>query len=110
MNLTTGGEIAGNVVVARGLFARMKGLLGKKEMAEGDAMLIEPCKGIHTFGMRFAIDAIFFDSRSRVVAVWKDLQPNRLTPYYFRASSVLELRSGTLDKIPVNMGDEVGLV
>jgi uncharacterized membrane protein (UPF0127 family) len=110
VNLTTGEEIAGNVTVARSLFARMKGLLGKSEMAQGDGLLIEPCKGIHTFGMRFGIDAIFFDRRNRVVAVWRGLAPNRLTPFYFRAAGVLELPAGVLDKISAKVGDEVGFV
>jgi uncharacterized membrane protein (UPF0127 family) len=110
VNLTTGEEIAGNITVARSLFARMKGLLGKSEMAVGDGLLIEPCKGIHTFGMRFDIDAIFFNKRNRVVAVWRGLAPNRLTPFYFSAVSVLELPAGVLDKVSAKVGDEVGFV
>jgi uncharacterized membrane protein (UPF0127 family) len=110
VNLTTGEEIAGNVAVARGLFARMKGLLGKSGMAPGDGLMIEPCKGIHTFGMRFGIDAIFFDRKRRVVAVRRGLAPNRLTPFYFRAAGVLELPAGALDKISARVGDEVGFV
>lgn len=110
VNLTTGEEIAGNVTVARSLPARMKGLLGKKEMPRGDGMLIEPCKGIHTFGMRFAIDAIFFDRTRRIIAVMKDLPPNRLTPFYFRAAGVLELPAGAVGKTSAKVGDEVGFV
>ncbi len=110
VNLTTGQEIAGNVAAARSLFARMKGLLGKKEMAEGDGLLIEPCKGIHTFGMRFGIDVIFFDRCNRVLATWRGLSPNRLTPFYFRAAGVLELPAGALDKISAKVGDEVEFV
>jgi uncharacterized membrane protein (UPF0127 family) len=110
VNLTTGQEIAGNVAAARSLFARMRGLLGKKEMAEGDGLLIEPCKGIHTFGMRFGIDVIFFDKSNRVVATRRGLSPNRLTPFYFRAVGVLELPAGALDKISAKVGDEVEFV
>jgi uncharacterized membrane protein (UPF0127 family) len=110
VNLTTGEEIAGNVAVARSLFARVKGLLGKSEMAPGEGLLIEPCKGIHTFGMRFGIDVVFFDRRNRVVAVRRGLAPNRLTPFYFRAVGVLELPAGALDRISPKVGDEVGFV
>jgi uncharacterized membrane protein (UPF0127 family) len=110
VNLTTGEEIAGNVTAARSILSRMKGLLGKKEMAEGEGMLIEPCKGIHTFGMRFGIDVIFFDRNRRVVAVWRKLRPNRLTPFYFRATGVIELPAGALDRISAKVGDEVAFV
>ncbi len=110
VNLTTGSEIACNVAVARSLLARMKGLLGKREMSDGEGMLIKPCKGIHTFGMRFGIDAIFLDRCNRIVAVRRAIPPNRLTPFYFGAAGVLELPSGTIDKMPAEVGDEVGFV
>jgi uncharacterized membrane protein (UPF0127 family) len=110
VDLTTGEEIAGAVAVARSMPARMKGLLGKKEMNQGDGLLIQPCMGIHTFGMRFAIDVIFFDRTKRIIALLKDLPPNRLTRFYFRAVGVLELPAGTLRKTSAKVGDEVGFV
>ena len=110
VNLTTQQELACNMVTAKNVFARMKGLLGKSSLQPGEAMLIEPCNGIHTFGMRFAIDIIFLDRENRVVAITKDMRPNRLTPLYFRAKRVIELPAGTVEKTATATGHEVGIV
>ena len=96
--------------VADNLFARMKGLLGKKALADGEGLLIRPCKGIHTFGMKFPIDAVFLDGNNRVIAVTRNILPNRMTRVFFNAVSVLELPPGTIEATATNIGDEVTLV
>ncbi len=110
VNLTTGIEIADNVVSACSVLKRMKGLLGRKEMAVGEAMLIAPCKGIHTIGMRFAIDVLFLDSSRCVVGIRRRLLPNRITPVFRKAACVLELPAGALEVSPVDLGDQIAIV
>src|SRR5258706_12686116 len=39
--------------------SRRRGLLGRTEFAEGTAMIIAPCNGIHTLFMRMVIDVVF---------------------------------------------------
>lgn len=92
-----GKELAGDVTVAESLAARMCGLLGRPSLPTGQGLLIRPCKGIHTFFMRFPIDAVFLDRDNRIVAFYRSLQPNRMTSVYRKAQSVLELPGGTLD-------------
>lgn len=58
------------------LRSRLRGLLGK-DVASG-TLLIEPCSSIHTFGMRRPIDVAFVASDGTVLAVCRDLDPNRL--------------------------------
>ena len=54
-------------------------------------MLITKCNCIHTFFMRFAIDATFLDKSGRVVKVAKGIRPWRLWVWGgWRAASVLE--------------------
>jgi uncharacterized membrane protein (UPF0127 family) len=110
INLTTHKELACNLVKAANIFARIKGLLGRGSMPPGEALLLKPCNGIHTFGMRFAIDAIFLDRENRVVGVTKDIQPNHLTRLYFKAASVLELPAGTVETTSTTIGNEVEIV
>jgi uncharacterized membrane protein (UPF0127 family) len=107
---STGNILAGDVRIAGDLFSRMRGLLGKKELPPGQGLLIKPCNSIHTIGMRFAIDAVFLDRDNRVVATISALPPNRLTRLYFRATSVLELPPGTIDKCATAVGDEFEFV
>ena len=68
-------------------------------------MWIAPCSGIHTFFMRFAIDAIFVDRALRVVRVRRSLRPWRLVPFVLGARSVFELPAGTLAGLGLERGD-----
>lgn len=104
----TGRELAYDVTVAETLLLRMKGLLGRDRLETGKGLLIRPCKGIHTFFMRFPIDAVFLDRESRIVAISRSLPPNRMTPVYRKAYSVLELPAGTVDS-GTSAGDLVDL-
>lgn len=95
--VSDGKALAVDVSVAESLVARMRGLLGRSFLPAGHALLIRPCKGIHTFFMRFSIDAVFLDKDNRIVAIYHSLPPNRMTAVYCKAHSVLELPAGTLD-------------
>lgn len=106
-NLRNGKELSNNVIVADSLLKRMKGLLGRSEMLAGEALWIKPCMSIHTFFMKFPIDVVFLNKRNRVVAVIKNLQPNRMTRLYFKAVSVLELPAGIIEATGTEVGDEI---
>ena len=88
-----------SVSVARAarLPQRMRGLLFHPVLPEGCGLLIERCPSVHTFGMRYAIDVVFFDRERRVVRVCAGVPKNRVfVSGGFRAASVLEVRSGWL--------------
>jgi uncharacterized protein len=89
--------LATTLGTADSLITRTKGLLGRDSLPAGEALWIKRCNSIHTFFMRFAIDAIFVDDNLKVVSVYKNLKPWRITRLHFRASSVFELPSGTLN-------------
>ena len=108
-NLTTGKEVACSVVVAETLFPRLKGLLGRKEFAVGEGLLIKHCMGVHTFGMRFPIDVLFLDKNNSVIACEKQLLPNRMTRIYPQASSVLELPVGMINASSTEIGNQLDL-
>lgn len=109
-NTTTGDVIADNAGQADTTLARMKGLLGRSGMEPGEALVITPCVSIHTIGMRFPIDVVFFDASYKAVKALKHIKPNRLTTLYMSAKGVIELPAGTLDRSPVNEGDEIEIV
>ncbi|EQC51248.1 hypothetical protein M901_1095 [Bacteriovorax sp. DB6_IX] len=68
----------------------------KKEMKNYDGLLIRPCNSIHTFFMRFSIDAVFLNKDFKVIRIYRDLKPWRMTTIIWKANQVLELRAGTL--------------
>ena len=85
-------EIGGvTAEVARCFWARLKGLIGRRGLPPGRGLLILRCNAIHTFFMRFAIDATFYDRHDRVVKTVRNIRPWR--PFVwggFRAVKVLE--------------------
>jgi uncharacterized membrane protein (UPF0127 family) len=72
-------------------------------------MWIAPCSGIHTFFMRFPIDAVFLDRQQRVVRTYPGLRTWRMVPLVLRAHSVVELPAGTLEKVPLSRGDQLAI-
>ena len=80
--------------VAETFAQRTRGLIGRKGLAPGTGMLITKCNCIHTFFMRFAIDATFLDGRGGVVKTVRNIRPWRLWVWGgWRARSVLETAS-----------------
>ena len=103
-------ELAPKLTTAGTFFSRMKGLLGKKSLSPGEGLLIRPCSGVHTFGMRFSIDVIFLDRSNRVIATMSALPPNRVSRMYLQASAVLELPTQTIESASVRVGDYIEIV
>lgn len=87
--------------------ARRVGLLKHAALRPGEGLWIYPSQAIHTFGMRFPIDVIFLDRQKRVKRVYHRLPPFRLTRLVWKATSVLELASGTLASSRTEVGDEL---
>src|SRR4029077_19922155 len=61
--------LASTVEIAVDSASRKRGLLGRDGLAPSHALVIAPCNGVHTFGMRFAIDVIFVARDGRVVKI-----------------------------------------
>lgn len=66
---------ASRLLLATNLSSRMAGLLFTPET--DDMMVIMPCRDIHTFGMRYAIDVAFIDRAGVVRKVARDVLPNK---------------------------------
>ena len=77
--------------VAERFAERLRGLIGRKGLDRGKGMLIVRCNCIHTFFMRFPIDATFLDRQGNVIRVVRGIRPWRpLVWGGWRARSVLE--------------------
>lgn len=97
------GPIAGRVEFAVTPLARLRGWLRRERVADDQALVIHPCKQVHTFGMRFAIDAVFCDRDMSVIRV-VTLEPGRLSPLVRRAEVCVELREGRAEACGVEPG------
>lgn len=103
----TGTDVVERVEEAADFLARGVGLLGREGFQPGAGLWIHPCKSIHTFGMRFAIDAVFLDRRHRVVRVVGGLRPWRMVPLVWRAASVVEIPAGRAASVGIRPGDQL---
>jgi uncharacterized membrane protein (UPF0127 family) len=106
-NATRGTMVGERIRVAETGLTRIVGLLGERELLPGDGLLIVPSQGVHTLGMRFAIDVVFLDGSWNVIAVRHAMRPFRMTRVVWRAAAVLELRSGTLNSTNTSVGDTI---
>jgi uncharacterized protein len=96
-------------VVAHSPLARMKGLLGSRELPEGDGLLLLPAPSVHTCFMRFPIDVVFLDWDLTVMDVVEGLKPWRAAGRR-RARAVLELALGEARRRNIRPGDRLNLV
>jgi uncharacterized membrane protein (UPF0127 family) len=80
------------VILATSLWARLAGLLRKRCCANGEVLLLTPCRSIHTFGMCCGVDVAFIDADAKVVFARRNILPAHLCSHP-KAVAVLERRS-----------------
>lgn len=84
---------------------RLVGLLNRKELNKGEAAILAPSNCIHSFFMRFTIDALFLDKNGKVVGVLPSFKPFQLSPIYFNCHSVIELPEDIIRLTQTKVGD-----
>jgi uncharacterized protein len=87
------GVVCDRCTVADRVLTRTRGLLGRSELSADEGLLLRPTPSIHTWFMRFPIDAVFLDRDLRVLAVRAELGPWRMAGQR-GARAVLELAAG----------------
>lgn len=107
LNATRSKLIANQSEIAQTIFSRSKGLLGRKCLNKGEALIIKSCNSIHTFFMQFAIDVIFVDKNDRVVRAIENIKPFRLSPIILKSSYVIELSVGAIRSSSTQAGDQL---
>lgn len=105
-NSTRGTVVADRASVAASSAERRTGLLKHSELPPGEGLWIAPCECIHTFGMKFAIDALFLTKKKKVAKIAAGL-PRRRLAMALLADSVLELPAGTASRSNTRIGDQL---
>ena len=83
---------------------RRRGLLGR-ESIEG-ALVIDPCRWIHTIGMKFPIDVAYLDPDGIVVKTIQ-MQRFRMGIPVWNARSVIEAEAGAFGRWGLRVGDQI---
>jgi len=104
--LVRDGDVLGTAEVADTARNRRRGLLGRD--GHDGALVLRPCRHVHTVGMRFAIDVAFCDAEG-VVLRTVTLAPWRLSPYVRRAAFAVEAEAGAFDRWRLRPGDRLEL-
>lgn len=102
--------LADKAEVADTFLKRLIGLLRRKSLSQGEALILIPSNSIHSFFMRFSIDVLFLDKSGRVIKALVSLRPWRLTKVYFKAHLTIELPAGTIEKTSTQEGDTVTIL
>jgi hypothetical protein len=93
---------AAEVAVTRRLRAR--GLIGREDL-EG-ALVLRPCRQVHTFGMREPIDVAFCDRYGFVLHA-TTMRPRRISRLVWRSYFAIEARAGSFERWKLEPGDVV---
>jgi hypothetical protein len=110
-NRTRTTYLATDLTIARTHWSRFRGLMAtdSSRFSHGQGLWINPSRGIHTFAMRFAIDALYLDRDRIVIHIEENLKPWRMAAVRIAAASVLELPTGTIRETHTALGDQVDI-
>ncbi|NCC75294.1 MAG: DUF192 domain-containing protein [Clostridia bacterium] len=92
------------VRIASEPWSRLRGLLGRRCLSQGEGLLIKPCRQIHMFFMYIPLDAIFLDSSMKIVKIMT-LMPWQISPLIKNAYTVLEVAAGDTSRFMLQPGD-----
>jgi uncharacterized membrane protein (UPF0127 family) len=102
LNRATGEVIVPRLVVATTFWRRFRGLLFRRGLTAGEALLLAPCGSIHTCWMRFAIDVAWLDVHGIVLSVTQGVRPWRVAYGPRDTKIAVETAAGTLN---LNVGE-----
>ena len=108
-DVTRKAPVAESVEIAANPWSRFLGLMGRKQLDDGSVLVLEPSNGIHTFFMRFAMDAVFLDKEWRVLHVVDAMKPWRVSRIVRHSRRVVELPGGTCTRVGLQVGDQLSL-
>jgi len=108
-NVSKNTVLADNAKPADTFLKRLIGLLNRKALNKGEALILSPSNCIHSFFMRFTIDAIFVDKSGKIVGALPSFKPFRISPAYFKSRLVIELTEGALSLTNTHPGDIISI-
>ena len=102
--IVRGDDVLAAAEVAVSHRLRSKGLIGREDF-EG-ALILRPCRQVHTVGMKFPIDVAFCD-RYGFVLHRSTLSPRRVSRLVWRSYFAIEARAGSFERWKLEPGDVI---
>jgi uncharacterized membrane protein (UPF0127 family) len=102
------GTVLGEAIeVAESAAQKVKGLLGRDCLLDGQGLLFKHCSSLHTFFMSFPIDIVFMNRNRKVLKVSQNVKPFHLVAAPLRAYYALELPANAIAKSQTKVGDNL---
>jgi uncharacterized membrane protein (UPF0127 family) len=98
------GEVLATAELADSHPARRRGVIGRDDL--DGALVLRPCRQVHTFGVRFPLDIAFCDQFGTVLRV-KTLRRRRVSTLVWSSAMVIEARAGAFERWRLREGDVV---
>lgn len=102
--LVRGDQVLAAAEVAVTRRQRRRGLMARDEI--DGVLVLRPCRQIHTFGMRFAVDVAFCDRDGFVLHLTR-MARRRISRPVWRAYFAIEAPAGAFDRWGLQVGDVV---
>ena len=106
-NVTQATTVVESGRVANNMWTRFVGLMGERNLPQGDGMIIIPCSSVHCMFMAIPIDVVYVNREHKVVAIDHALQPWRIGSLHRGVHYVLELPAGTARATGTAAGDQL---
>jgi uncharacterized membrane protein (UPF0127 family) len=104
--LVSEGRVLASADVVTGWRERARGLLGRDGL--DGALVLAPCRWVHTVGMRFPIDVAYVDGNGVVVKTIH-MHRHRVGVPVWRARTVIEAEEGAFARWDLRVGDVIEL-
>jgi uncharacterized protein len=95
------------IEVAETASQKVKGLLGRDGLEEGQGLLFKGAGSLHTLFMRFPIDIIYTDKKGKVVKLAEAVRPFKLVAAPLRCDYAIELPAGAIPASKTQTGDQL---
>ena len=73
---------------------RFKGLMGRKNLEDGEGIFFPNCSSIHCFFMKIPIDVVYLDKDYTVVGI-ETVKPWKVGHFFKEARHILEVKAGS---------------
>lgn len=108
-NISRNSELISAGRMANNPWTRLRGLIGVRNLPEGQGIVIEPCHGVHCMFMSIPIDVVYVNKQYQVVALDKAMKPWAIGKIYRDSHYVVEVPVGTIERTQTEVGDQLKL-
>ncbi len=103
---TSRNTVVGETIeVAETAVQKVKGLLGRDCLEDGQGLFFKGAGSLHTLFMRFPIDVIYANKQAKVVKAAKAVQPFKVVAAPLRGYYAIELPVGAIAASNTQVGD-----